>query len=162
MGPYGWIMNLNFLARGVVTVCAVAALARFGPRSRLQRAGLGLMLLAGTCSAALAFLPTDIAAPDAPGLEPATPLGTAHLVVAATGFIAALLAFLLLTAWLRTSELRAVFPAAGVLTGVALAGLLWLGVAATVAPGVLGLAERLCLAGVLGWVIAVCGVIRRR
>jgi hypothetical membrane protein len=162
VGPYGWIMNLNFLARGVVTVCAVAALARFGPRSRLQRAGLGLMLLAGAASAALAFLPTDIAAPDAPGLEPVTPLGTAHLVVAATGFIAALLAFLLLTAWLRTSELRAAFPAAAVLTGVALAGLLWLGVSATIAPGVLGLAERLCLAGVLGWVIAVCAVIRRR
>ena len=121
------------------------------------------MLLAGTCSAALAFLPTDIAAPDAPGLEPATPLGTAHLVVAAAGFVAALIAFLLLTAWLRTSaQLRAAFPAAAILTGVALVGLLWLGIAATAWPAVLGLAERVCLAGVLGWVIAVCAVIRRR
>jgi hypothetical protein len=83
--------------------------------------------------------------------------------VAATGFVAALLAFLLLTAWLRTSdELRAAYPAAAILTGVALAGLLWLGVAATLAPAVLGLAERVCLAGVLGWVIAVCAVVRRR
>jgi hypothetical membrane protein len=163
VGPYGWIMNLNFLARGVVTVCVAVALARFAPRSRLRSAGLTLMLLAGACSAALAFLPTDIAAPDAPGLEPTTPLGTAHLAVAATGFVAALLAFLLLTAWLRTSErLRAAFPAAAILTGVALVGLVWLGIAATLLPGVIGLAERLCLAGVLGWVIAVCAVVRRR
>jgi hypothetical membrane protein len=163
VGPYGWIMNLNFLARGVVTVCAVAALARFGPRTRLQRTGLALMLLAGVCSAALAFLPTDIADPGSPGLAPATSLGAAHLAVAVLGFVTALIAFVLLTLWLRGSHrLRAAYPVAAILTGVALSGLAWLAVAITVAPGVIGLAERVCLAGVLGWVIAVCAVIRRR
>jgi hypothetical membrane protein len=163
VGPYGWIMNLNFLARGVVTVCIVAALGRFGPRSRLQRTGLALTLLAGACSAALAVLPTDIPSADSPGLAPTTALGAAHLAVAVLGFVAALAGFLLLTWWLRGSDrLRAAYPAAAVLTGVALAGLVWLGVAATFTPGVIGLAERLCLAGVLGWVIAVSAVIRRR
>ena len=163
VGPYGWIMNLNFLARGVVTVCAVAALARFAPRSRLQRVGLALMLLAGASSAALAFLPTDIAGPDASGLEPATPLGTAHLIVATVGFVAALAAFGALTVWLRGSEqLRAAYPAAVVFTGIGAVGLAAVGVAIVLAPGVLGLAERVCLAGVLGWVIAVCSVVRRR
>lgn len=163
VGPYGWIMNLNFLARGVVTVCAVAALARFGPRSRLQRTGLALMLLAGVCSAALAFLPTDIADPDAPGLAPATTIGAAHLAIASLGFITALIAFVLLTVWLRGSDrLRSAYPAAVILTAVALTGLAWLAVAITLTPGVIGLAERLCLAGVLGWVIAVCAVVRRR
>ena len=163
VGPYGWIMNLNFLARGVITVCAVAALAAFGPRTRLRQSGLAVMLLAGACSAALAFLPTDIPGPDAPGLAPTTALGSAHLLVAAVGFIAALMAFACLTVWLRRSDrLRAAYPAAAILTGVGLVGLLWLAVAATLLPGVIGLAERLCLAGVLGWVIAVCAVIRRR
>lgn len=163
VGPFGWVMNLNFLARGVVTVCAVAALSRFGPCTGLQRAGLALMLVAGACSAALAFLPTDIPAADAPGLAPTTALGAAHLTVAVVGFVTALAGFLLLTLWLRGSDrLRAAYPAAALLTGVALLGLLWLAVAATIAPGVIGLAERLCLAGVLGWVIAVCAVIRRR
>jgi hypothetical membrane protein len=163
VGPYGWIMNLNFLARGVVTVCAVAALARFGPRTRLQRTGFVLMLLAGACSAALAFLPTDINDPDAPSLAPATALGTAHLAVAVLGFVTALIAFVLLTLWLRGSErLRSAYPAAAILTGIALAGLAWLGLAITLTPGVVGLAERVCLVGVLGWVIAVCAVIRRR
>ena len=163
VGPYGWVMNLNFLARGVVTVCAVAALARFGPRSRLQRVGLALLLVAGTCSAALAFLPTDIPTADAPGLAPTTALGAAHLTVAVVGFVTALAGFALLTLWLRGSDrLQTAHPAAAIFTGVALLGFVWLGVAATVAPDVIGLAERLCLAGVLGWVIAVCAVIRRR
>ncbi|ASD24038.1 hypothetical protein B7495_11315 [Cryobacterium sp. LW097] len=155
VGPYGWIMNLNFLARGVVTVCAVAALSAFGPRSRLRQTGLALMLFAGVCSAALAFLPTDIPPADAPGLAPTTALGAAHLIVAAAGFVAALVAFALLTGWLRGSELPRAYPAAAWLTGVAAVGLVSLGVTATIAPGLLGLAERVCLAGVLGWVIAV-------
>jgi len=163
VGPYGWVMNLNFLARGVVTVCAVAALARFGPRTRVRRTGLVLMLGAGAGSAALAFLPTDIPARDAPGLEPTTALGTAHLVVAAGGFLAALVAFGLLTAWLRRSfDLRSAYPAAAVFTGVAALGLLALGIAAVWVPGVIGLAERVSLVGVLGWVIAVSLVVRRR
>lgn len=155
VGPYGWIMNLNFLARG-------GALASFGPRSRLRQTGLGLMLFAGVCSAALAFLPTDIPPSDAPGLAPTTALGAAHLVVAAAGFIAALIAFGALTWWLRGTALRAAFPAAVTLTGVAAAGLVSLGVSAVLAPGVIGLAERVCLAGVLGWVIVVSVAVRRR
>ena len=163
VGPYGWVMNLNFLARGVVTVCAVAALARFGPRTRVRGTGLGLMLVAGACSAALALLPTDIPARDAPGLEPTTALGTAHLVVAAGGFLAALVAFGLLTLWLRRSDdLRSAYPAAAVFTGIAALGLLALGIAAVWVPGVIGLAERVSLVGVLGWVIAVSLVVRRR
>ena len=161
VGPYGWIMNLNFLARGVVTLCLVAALSSFGPRSRLRQTGLGLMLFAGVCSAALAFLPTDIPPADAPGLAPTTALGAAHLIVAAAGFVTALLAFALLTAWLRGSDLPGAFPAAAVLTGVAAVGLVSLGLAAVVAPGLHGLAERVCLAGVLGWVIAVSLAVRR-
>ena len=162
VGPYGWIMNLNFLARGVVTVCAVAALTAFGPRSRLRQSGLALMLVAGVCSAALAFLPTDIPPADAPGLAPTTVLGTWHLVVAAAGFVTALAGFALLTAWLRGSDLPEAFPAAAVLTGVAFGGLVSLGITAAAAPGLLGLAERVCLAGVLGWVIAVSLSVRRR
>jgi hypothetical membrane protein len=163
VGPYGWIMNLNFLARGAVTVCAVVALARFGPRTPIKRGGLALMLLGGAASVGLAFLPTDIPAPDAPGLEPTTALGAAHLIVATVGFIAALSGFALLTVWFRGSgELGAAYPVALVFTLVGVVGLVALGVSATAAPGIIGLAERLCLAGVLGWVIAVCAVVRRR
>jgi hypothetical membrane protein len=163
VGPYGWIMNLNFLARGAVTVCAVAALARFGPRTPVKRAGLALMLLGGAASVGLAFLPTDIPATDAPGLEPTTALGAAHLMVATVGFVAALTGFALLTVWFRGGvELRAAYPVALVFTSIGVVGLVALGVSATAAPGVIGLAERLCLAGVLGWVIGVCAVVRRR
>ena len=48
------------------------------------------------------------------------------------------------------------------LTMAASHGLVSLGITAAAAPGLLGLAERVCLAGVLGWVIAVSLIVRRR
>lgn len=162
VGPYGWIMNLNFLGRAVLTLCAAVAIGLSGPPSRLRRAGLALMIVAGACSAALAFLPTDINPPGEFGLRTSTLTGAAHLAVASLGFFAALAAFALLTGWLRGSALlRAVYPAALALTAVAAAGLLFVGLADQVAPNLIGLAERVCLAGILGWAFVVCGAVRR-
>ena len=162
VGPFGWIMNLNFLGRAVLTVCAAVAIGLSGPPSRLRRAGLVLMIVAGACSAALAFLPTDINPPGEFGLRTSTLTGALHLAVASLGFFAALAAFALLTGWLRRSALlRAVYPAALALTAVAAAGLLFVGLADHFAPNLIGLAERVCLAGILGWAFIVCGAVRR-
>ena len=165
VGPYGWIMNLNFLGRAGLTLSAAVAIGLAGRPSRLRRAGLVLMLLAGACSAALAFLPTDINPPGEYGLLAATLPGTLHLVVASLGFFAALAGFALLTGWLRgqdlAPELRRAYPAALTLTAVAAAGLLFVALADTFAPMLLGLAERVCLAGILGWAFVVCAAIRR-
>lgn len=162
VGPYGWIMNLNFLGRAVLTLCAAVAIGLSGPPSSLRRAGLALMIVAGACSAALAFLPTDIHPPGEFGLQTSTPTGALHLGVASLGFFAALGAFALLTGWLRGSALlRNVYPAALALTAVAAAGLLCVALADAFAPNLVGLAERVCLAGILGWAFVVCGAIRR-
>jgi len=162
VGPYGWIMNLNFLGRAVLTLCAAVAIGLIGPSSGLRRAGLALMILAGACSAALAFLPTDINGPGEFGLQTSTLVGGLHLAVASLGFFAALAGFALLTGWLRrTKPLRSVYPAALTLTAVASAGLLSVGVADHFAPNLIGLAERVCLAGILGWAFVVCAGIRR-
>ena len=74
----------------------------------------------------------------------------------------ALAAVTVLTVWLRHGELARAFPAAVGLTGVAAVGLLALGLATVIAPDVLGLAERICLAGILGWTFTVCAVLRSR
>ncbi|MEO6201326.1 MAG: DUF998 domain-containing protein, partial [Cryobacterium sp.] len=152
VGPYGWIMSLNFLGRAVLTLCAAVAISLIGPSSALRRTGLALMIFAGACSAALAFLPTDINGPGEFGLRPSTLVGGLHLAVASTGFFAALTGFALLTGWLRrTALLRSVYPAALALTVVSAAGLLCVGVADHFAPNLIGLAERVCLVGILGW-----------
>ena len=162
VGPFGWIMNLNFLGRAATTVAAVLALGAVGPASRPRRVGLILLLAGGACSAALAFLPTDVPAPGQTQVATYTPVGIAHLGVAGVGFVAALAAVTVLTVWLRHGELSRACPAAVGLTGVAAVGLLALGLATVIAPDVLGLAERICLAGILGWTFTVCAFLRSR
>ncbi len=162
VGPYGWIMNLNFVGRAISTVCAAVAIGLTGPASRLRGAGLALMVVAGACSAALAFLPTDINGPGVYGLGPTTPTGALHLAVASLGFLTALAAFALLTGWLRRSPgLRSGYRSGLALVAVAAVGLLSVGLADRFAPNLIGLAERVCLVGILGWVFVVCAAIRR-
>ncbi|MFJ6417718.1 DUF998 domain-containing protein [Paeniglutamicibacter sp. NPDC091659] len=159
VGPFGWIMNLNFIGRAITTLCAIAAINGVGPATGLRRTGALLMAAGGLCSAILAFFPTDVA--DA-GILAATTVGIVHLFVAGLGFLAALAGILVLTRWIRSSpELANAYPAALTLTAIATVGLASLGLAAAIGPDLLGLAERVCLAGVLGWVLVVCATIRR-
>ncbi|MDQ0092831.1 DUF998 domain-containing protein [Paeniglutamicibacter psychrophenolicus] len=160
VGPFGWIMNLNFLGRAVTTLCAIVAINRIDQVSGLRRAGVLLMAAGGLCSAALAFFPTDVDAGS--GLHAVTTAGAVHLYVAGAGFLAALAGIFVLTRWMRSAPgLEKAYPAALILAAVAAVGLASLGLAAAVGQDLLGLAERVCLAGVLGWVLVVCWAIRR-
>ncbi|MDO5743705.1 MAG: DUF998 domain-containing protein [Micrococcaceae bacterium] len=158
VGPFGWIMNVNFCGRAITTLCAISAISRVGPASRLRGAGVALMFVGGLCSAVLAFFPADV---DAGSTGTTTVLGTVHLCVAAGGFLAALAGILVLTRWLRLEpSLARAFPAALALALVAAFGLAFLATSILMWPLVLGLAERMCLMGILGWVMVVCASIR--
>ena len=160
VGPFGWIMNLNFLGRTITTVCALAAINLIGPSSRLRRTGTWLMLAGGLSSAVLAFFPTDVENGD--GILEATAVGTVHLYVAAGGFLAALAGIWVLTRWILTSpELARAYPAGLAFTVIAGTGLAALILTTVMMPELLGLAERICLAGLLGWVLVVCSAIRK-
>ena len=179
VGPYGWVMNLNFLGRAVTSGAAVGALyatarthypARV-PSPRLLGVGLALFALGGVCSGVLAFFPTDVvtagngaaAVTAGHAVVAVTPAGTVHLVVATVGFIVALVAIVLLTAWLyRSGQLLAARSLALAFTTLAVLGLLFLGLTLTVQPTLFGLAERVCLLGILGWTYTVAAGIRRR
>jgi MFS family permease len=158
VGPFGWIMNLNFLGRGVTTLCAIAAINRVGHASGLRRGGVFLLAVGGVCSAILAFFPTDVV--PGSGLVAVTTAGTVHLFVAGLGFLAALAGILLLTGWMRTvRELQGTYRAALTLAIITALGLVLLGLSATLGSAFLGLAERVCLLGVLGWVVVICRAI---
>ena len=160
VGPFGWIMNLNFLGRAVTSLCAIVAINGIDQVSGLRRTGVLLMAAGGLCSAALAFFPTDV--DTGPGLVAATTAGTVHLYVAGGGFLAALAGILVLTRWMRSvPELAKAYPAAFTFAAITAFGLASLGLAAGLGSDLLGLAERVCLAGVLGWVLVVCNAIRR-
>ena len=154
VGPFGGAMNLNFLARAVMSGCVVVAVALTAPASRLRTAGSVLLALAGLCSAALVFFPTDVNPPGEFGMTPRTMVGLAHVVIATSGFLAVLLAMALLTRWIgRPRAVRGFFV-------VALVGLGLLAVSLAVFAQVVGLTERLCLVGILGWTFALCWRLR--
>jgi hypothetical protein len=53
VGPFGWIMNLNFLGRAAMTFCLIAAVSRTGPATELRRTGSWLLAVGGVCSGVL-------------------------------------------------------------------------------------------------------------
>ena len=155
VGPFGGAMNLNFLARAVMSGCVVVAVVLTAPASRLRSAGSVLLTLAGLCSAALVFFPTDVNPPGEFGMTPRTTVGLVHVVFATSGFLAVLLAMALLTRWIgRPRAVRGFFV-------VALVGLGLLALSLAVFAQLVGLAERLCLVGILGWTFALCWRLRR-
>ncbi|SMQ61095.1 DUF998 domain-containing protein [Agreia sp. VKM Ac-1783] len=157
VGPFGWVMNLNFLARAAMTFCVLVVVAHIGRSTKTRRLGSPLLALAGLCSAALVFFPTDVNAPGEFGIAPTTMVGAVHVAFATTGFLLALAAMTLLTIWMRGApSLARVRRAAAVMLGVAVAGLVSLAVSIAWVPSVLGLTERLCLLGILGWAFVVC------
>jgi hypothetical membrane protein len=162
VGPFGWIMNLNFLARAALSGCAIAALVRVGVPTRLRNVGLLLFGFAGFCSAALAFFATDVAPAGEHGVGTTTITGAIHLALATGGFVAALAAFVLLTLWMRNiAELRSGYRQARFFLLVAVVGILSLAATIMFAPQLLGLAERVCLVGILGWAFVASAAVRR-
>ena len=155
VGPFGWAMNLNFLARAVMSGCLVVAVALTAPASRLRRFGSVLLALAGLCSAALVLFPADVNNAGDFGMTPRTTVGLVHVLCATSGFVAVLAAMALLTRWIGRPRPVMVFLV------VALSGLLLLAVSLVALPQVVGLTERLCLVGILGWAFTLCLELRR-
>ena len=154
VGPFGGAMNLNFVARAVMSGCVVVAVALTAPASRLRTAGSVLLALAGLCSAALVVFPTDVNPPGEFGMTPRTTAGLVHVVFATSGFLAVLLAMALLTQWIgRPRAIQGFFV-------VALVGLGLLAASLAAFAQVVGLTERLCLVGILGWTFALCWRLR--
>lgn len=96
------------------------------------------------------------------GIAPTTTTGAVHVAFATTGFLCALAGMLLLAVWMRDAgRLARVRRAATGFVALAAVGLVLLAVSIAWAPSVLGLTERVCLAGILGWAFVVCWGARR-
>ena len=132
VGPFGWVMQANFASRAVMSGCLVGAIWLTGSSSSRKSIGLALVALTGFCSLALVFAAADINRPGEFGMTPRTLVGAVHVVFASAGFIGILI------------------------------GMLSLGASRAFYPQVAGLAERLCLLGILGWAFFVSLGIRRQ
>jgi hypothetical protein len=155
VGPFGGFMRANFVARGVMSGCLVALILLTWPITLARIVGGALVAFAGLCSAALVFFATDVNRPGEYGMSPRTVIGTTHVLFATSGFLAVLAGMIVLTVSLR-SEFSARSRRGVVLfLGVAVLGLLALASSLIVLPRIVGVTERLCLAGILGWAFSV-------
>jgi hypothetical membrane protein len=80
VGPYGWVMSVNFVVRGLLSLALVYGLYRAWPKTvATPTVSFGLIGAWGVGAFILAVSPTDISGP-------ATIHGTVHLVTAFLAF----------------------------------------------------------------------------
>lgn len=160
VGPYGWLMSVNFLVRALVAAAAARALALSFPRDRRPRLGIGLIWVFAVGSALLAFFPTDIL--DDIRLNPhpvATVHGAVHLVAATIAFVSVAIGTLLIS--FALTRARPLAPARRTAIGLAsLAALALLALPAAGRHHVGGLDERLFLLVTLGWLVTLMVCLR--
>jgi hypothetical membrane protein len=153
VGPYGYIMAVNFVNRGLFSLFFLYGLAKSLPARADFRTGLGLFGVWAIGALILAVAPTDVEAP-------ATLHGAVHLVVATLAFLGAAFGVLSLSrAFGRDPALkdlgRRTMPLA--ILAVVFLFLLYGGPAVLphAAAKVGGLVERVFIALVLVWMLAV-------
>lgn len=158
VGPYGYIMTINFVNRGVFSLLFVfgfaGALRRASESSRRYRGGMMLFGVWGICSFLLAAFPTDV---------PSSPVswhGAIHLVVALVAFVAGALGTLWVSLGIgRNPALRGARPFALAISVVAVISLVLL--FGTLSGAVGGLVERVFIGSVLLWMLALSVYLNR-
>jgi hypothetical protein len=165
VGPYGFVMTINFVNRGLLSLLFLVALARtissVGGRWTQFRTGFVLVGVWGVGALLLAAFPTDV---------PATPVswhGAIHLVVAVIAFFAGAFGVYFLASRFELDRLLA--PARSWAVPLGLVSILLcfvdIGlpfVAPHLAGRVGGLTERLFLGSVLLWIFGVSLYLARR
>jgi hypothetical membrane protein len=98
VGRYAVWMNLAFFTFGIGIVALAISLTLFGVASRLGRAGIALLAIAGVCIFTIGFFPTDLEG------TPTTATGRVHVNLSALAFIALVLGTPMLSQSFQRSE----------------------------------------------------------
>ena len=151
VGPYGFLMAINFVIRGLLSLALVIALTRTTTKEGRSQFGLILLEIWAVGALLLALFPTDLA-----GQKP-TLHGLIHLLVAFIAFVCVALGELLLSLRFAADErwqaVRNPTVSIAFLTLIALF-LLFFGTFAGL-NGIGGLLERLFLGLALLWILVV-------
>ncbi|MGO8949703.1 MAG: DUF998 domain-containing protein [Ktedonobacterales bacterium] len=149
VGPYGYVMTINFVLRGLVSLALLLGIMRVMPRSLPALAGYILFGVWAVAALLLALFPTDLAG------TPPTAHGVIHLLLALIAFICASIGELLIGSRLaRDERWRSLNP---VTQGVAVAALVVL-LVMLARIGALhygGLIERIFLGLILLWMLLI-------
>ncbi len=152
VGPFGVVMAVNFVVRGLLSVAAVTALQSSLPDKARSRAGEFLLSIWAIGAIILAFYPTDLQG------QHATVHGLIHLAVALVAFVTGAIGELLLSLRLRASSHMQ--PIASFSLGIAIIAIIMLLILLVTEQSVIGqhyfgLLERLFLGTVLLWIAVV-------
>jgi hypothetical membrane protein len=160
VGRYGWVMDVNFVIRGALSLAFVYGLYRAWPKAlKAPRASLALIGAWGLGAFVLAVSPTDISGP-------ATLHGTVHLVTAFLAFLFVTVGVLGLSysgpEGLPWPTIRPYAQAIAVLTAISLV-VLFVGVGVPrIEHHWFGLLERIFLGLALLWMLVVSLYLLRR
>lgn len=155
VGPYGWVMTINFVVRGLFSLALLAALAAVWPSQRRPRAGLMLLGIWSVGAFLLAAFPTDLNGEHSVH-------GKIHLAVAFVAFLSVTLAELILSGTLAKSGVGGTKGIARALTALAICTLVaFVLLAATLSGRAGGLFERLFLGLALLWMVVVAIQLQR-
>jgi len=159
VGPFGYIMAVNFVNRGLVSLLFLYGVMKSLPTRGEFRTGLALFGMWAVGALILAVSPTDVSGP-------ATAHGVVHLLVATLAFLGAALGTVLLSRGFgRDPALKGVGRYARPLAVLALVFFFVLYGGPAVFPhaaaSIGGLVERLFIGLVLVWMLAVSAVMLR-
>jgi hypothetical protein len=140
VGPYGFLMDINFVLRGVSYLIFIVAFMRVIPKEGQSRSGLILLGISAFGKLIIAFAVTDLTSP------PHTIHGIIHTLAALVSFFCGALSLLLLSRSLR--HVPNVRPSQRFLVGLAIVTLVWsviviVTVVVSTQIGVWGLLERI-------------------
>ncbi|HEY4033996.1 MAG TPA: DUF998 domain-containing protein [Ktedonobacteraceae bacterium] len=150
VGPYGFLMALNFVVRGIVYLAFLAAFMKAVPKEGQSRSGLILLGISAIGKFIIAFAATDLTP------RPETIHGIIHTIAALLSFLTGTLGVLLLARALHhVSNMR---PSPRFLVGLAWLTFIWsLIVIVTVAVStqihVWGLLERILTGLFFLWIL---------
>ncbi len=144
IGPYGYIMTVNFLIRGLLSLSFIIGLIiTFNSKKSQYRMGLILLGIWSIGAFILAFFPADLT-------PPATIHGTIHVITALAAFLGGSLGILALSISMRNDvKFKGIINIALPLSIFSVIILAFLSLP------VFGLVERIFLASVLLWMLII-------
>jgi hypothetical membrane protein len=160
VGPYGWIMNINFVVRGLLSAAIILAI--YKSMKNIVRPTVGMVFFAiwSAASFLLAFFNTDV--PNA-SLVVSNPTyhGELHLVLALIGFICAPIGMLIISiAFRKEDRLKSLSTPTLIISILAVLAFLYLGLRGVHARN-FGINERIFIGLVLIWIAVVASKLRR-
>lgn len=160
VGPYGWIMNINFVIRGLLSATVTLAIYKAMKSSIRPVVGMILFGIWTGASFLLAFFNTDVSNFSV-SMNSSTIHGRLHLALAMIGFICAPVGILIISrAFRKGDKLKSLGTPALVISIISVLAFLFLGLGGVHARN-FGIIERVCIGSVLLWIALVAFKLRR-